>query len=258
MGDNAVPAGERVITEVRSHILVITMVRHDKRNAIDEHMTQALDAALNRLDDDPDLWVGVLTGGPDMFCAGTDMAATSGTPTERGGIYGVVGRARKKPLIAAVEGIAFGGGFEVTMACDLVVAASNARFALPEVKRGLLASSGAMFRASRVLPLNVAKYLVATGAEMTPAEGERHGFINEICEPGGALVSAVALAETICANSPFAVQHSLQAMGQIVTANDGEAWDVSHSFRNKVMASEDSKEGIAAFFEKRPAQWTGR
>ena len=148
---------DRVVTEVAGHVLVVTMVRHQKRNAIDAEMTQAIDAAMNRLDDDPDLWVGVLTGGPDMFCAGTDMAATSGTPTERGGIYGLVGRTRAKPLIAAVEGVAFGGGFEVVMACDMVIAASNARFALPEVKRGLIASSGALFRASRVLPLNIAK-----------------------------------------------------------------------------------------------------
>ena len=129
---------DRVETEVIGRTLVVTMVRHSKRNAIDGHMTEAIDAAMNRLDDDPDLWIGVLTGGSNMFCAGTDMAATSGRPTERGGIYGVVGRQRAKPLIAAVEGVAFGGGFEVVMACDMVVAARNARFALPEVKRSTI------------------------------------------------------------------------------------------------------------------------
>ena len=258
MEDETIASTDRVITEVVDHTLVITMVRHAKRNAIDGHMTQALDAALNRLDDEPDLWVGILTGGPDMFCAGTDMGATSGTPTERGGIYGVVGRTRAKPLIAAVEGIAFGGGFEVAMACDMVVAASNARFSLPEVKRGLLASSGAMFRAARVLPLNVAKYLLATGAELSPADAERHGFVNEIVEPGQALAHALALAETISANSPFAVQHSLQAVDRIVAADDDEAWQISADYRKLVMASDDSKEGVAAFFEKRAPNWTGR
>ncbi len=213
---------------------------------------------MNRLDDDPDLWVGVLTGGPDMFCAGTDMAATSGRPTERGGIYGVVGRQRAKPLIAAVEGVAFGGGFEVVMACDMVVAATNARFALPEVKRGLVASSGALFRASRVLPLNVAKYLLTTGAELTPAKAEHHGLVNELCEPGQALTAAGALAETITSNSPVAARLALQAVDRIVAANDDEAWAISADFRNQVMASEDSKEGVAAFFEKRAPQWTGR
>lgn len=258
MADEPTPSSDRVETEVVGHTLVITMVRHAKRNAIDGEMTNALDAALNRLDDDPDLWVGVLTGGPDMFCAGTDMAATSGKPTERGGIYGLVGRTRDKPLIAAVEGIAFGGGFEVVMACDMVIAAENARFALPEVKRGLVASSGALFRASRVLPLNVAKYLLTTGVELSPADAHRHGLVNEICEPGKALERALALADTINANSPVAARLALQAVDRIVAADDDEAWEISHEFRRKVMASEDSKEGVAAFFEKRSPNWTGR
>lgn len=258
MVDSENAEAARVVTEVVGHTLVITMVRHAKRNAIDQQMTTALDAALNRLDDDTDLWVGVLTGGPDMFCAGTDMAATSGTPTERGGIYGVVGRTRAKPLIAAVEGIAFGGGFEVVMACDMVVAASDARFALPEVKRGLVASSGALFRASRVLPLNVAKYLLATGAELSPTDAERHGLVNVICDSGDARRTALDLASTISENSPVAVQLALQAVDRIVSATDDEAWAISREYRERVMASEDSAEGVAAFFEKRPPQWTGR
>lgn len=253
-GDNP----DRALTEVRGHTLVITLVRHAKRNAIDGEMTQAIDAALNWLDDDPDLWVGVITGGPDMFCAGTDMAATSGTPTERGGIYGVVGRTRKKPLIAAVEGIAYGGGFEVTMACDLIVAASNARFGLPEAKRGLVASSGALFRASRVLPLNVAKHLLFTGRDLSPQEGERLGLISEVCEPGAALDTAMTLADAITSNSPVAVQQALQAVDKIVASADDEAWDISDAARRVVMASDDSKEGVNAFFEKRPPEWTGR
>lgn len=258
MADEQVATTDRVVTEVIGHTLIITMVRHAKRNAIDGHMTQAIDAAMNRLDDDPDLWVGVLTGGPDMFCAGTDMAATSGRPTERGGIYGIVGRRRAKPLIASVEGVAFGGGFEVVMACDMVIAANNARFALPEVKRGLVASSGALFRASRVLPLNVAKYLLTTGVELSPIEAERHGLVNELCEPGQALDRAIALADLITANSPVAARLALQAVDQIVGATDDEAWAISADFRNQVMASEDSKEGVAAFFEKRAPNWTGR
>jgi len=258
MADDVTTTDDRVRTEVIGHTLVITMVRHAKRNAIDGDMTNALDEALNRLDDDPDLWIAVLTGGPDMFCAGTDMAATSGRPTERGGIYGVVGRQRDKPLIAAVEGIAFGGGFEVVMACDMVVAAENARFALPEVKRGLVASSGALFRAARVLPLNVAKYLLTTGVEMSPAEAKHHGLVNEVCPPGQALDRALALADTINANSPVAARLALQAVDRIVAGSDADAWEISHEFRRRVMASEDSKEGVAAFFEKRPPNWTGR
>lgn len=248
---------DRVTTTVEGHALIITMVRHDKRNAIDGEMTLALDEALNRLDDDDDLWVGILTGGTDMFCAGSDMAAGSGTPSDRGGIYGVVGRARHTPLIAAVEGVAYGGGFEVLMACDLVVAASNARIALPEVKRGLVASSGALFRASRVLPLNIAKQLLITGADLPVPDGHRLGLINVVCEPGNALTEALALADQIAANSPVAVRHSLHAVDTIVSVDDAAAWDTSHAAARSNRESDDAKEGVAAFFEKRAPRWTG-
>lgn len=248
---------QRTTTEIKDHVLIITMTRNNKRNAIDGKMTLALDAALNRLEDEPDLWVGVITGGPDMFCAGTDMAATSGTPTERGGIYGVVGRTRTKPLIAAVEGVAFGGGFEVVMACDMVVAATNARFGLPEVKRGLVATSGAMFRASRVLPLNVAKQVMLTGAELSPADGYRLGLVNELTEPGDALEGALRLAAQMTANAPIAVQQSLQAIDALASSDDTLGWDLTAKARKVNMASDDSKEGVAAFFEKRPPQWSG-
>lgn len=249
---------QRATVHVQDHVLIITMTRHEKRNAIDGEMTLALDAALNRLEDEADLWVGVITGGPDMFCAGTDMAATSGMPTERGGIYGVVGRTRSKPLIAAVEGVAFGGGFEVVMACDMVVAATNARFGLPEVKRGLVATSGAMFRASRVLPLNVAKQVMLSGAELSPDDSHRLGLVNELCKPGKALEGALALAAQITANAPIAVQQSLQAIDALASDDDSLGWELTAKARKINMASDDSKEGVAAFFEKRPPKWSGR
>jgi enoyl-CoA hydratase/carnithine racemase len=248
----------RVEVETADHVMTITMVRHDKRNAIDGEMTAALDGALNRLDDDPDLWVGILTGGPDMFCAGTDMAATSGPPTERGGVYGVVGRTRVKPLIAAVEGVAYGGGFEVVMACDMVIAAENARFGLPEVKRGLVATSGALFRASRVLPLNVAKQLLFTGADLSPADGHRLGLINEVTEPGRALEAARRWAGLITENAPLSVQQSLRVVDALVSTDDDRAWELTRQARRVIGESEDSTEGVQAFFEKRPPRWTGR
>lgn len=252
------PEQARTIIEVQGHVLVITMTRTEKRNAIDGEMTLALDAALNRLDDDPELRVGVITGGPDMFCAGTDMAATSGPPTERGGVYGVVGRTRAKPLIAAVEGVAFGGGFEVVMACDLVVAATTARFGLPEVKRGLVATSGALFRASRVLPLNVAKELLMTGDELSPGDAHRLGLVNHLAEPGAALAGAMVVAETIAANAPIAVQQSLRVVDTLTSTNDDDGWAITRAARKIIGESEDAKEGVAAFFEKRLPKWTGR
>lgn len=248
---------QRTRVEVQNHVLIITMTRPKKRNAIDGEMTLALDAALNRLEDESDLWAAIITGGSEMFCAGTDMAATSGTPTERGGVYGVVGRTRTKPLIAAVEGVAFGGGFEVAMACDMIVAATNARFGLPEVKRGLVATSGAIFRASRVLPLNIAKQVMLTGTELSPAEGHRHGMVNELCEPGQALQTALTLAAQITANSPVSVQQSLQAIDALASANDNQGWALTAKAKQVINESDDAREGVAAFFEKRPPIWKG-
>ena len=241
---------QRTHLTVQDHVLVITMTRPAKRNAIDSEMTLALDTALNRLEDESDLWAAIITGGPKMFCAGTDMAATSGAPTERGGVYGVVGRTRSKPLIAAVEGIAFGGGFEVAMACDMIVAATNARFGLPEVKRGLVATSGAIFRASRVLPLNIAKQVMLTGTELSSAEGHRHGMVNELCNPGEALQTALALAAQITANSPVSVQQSLQAVDALASINDDQGWVLTAKAKKVINESADAKEGVAAFFER--------
>ena len=249
---------QRITMEVKGHVLIITMIRHKKRNAIDGEMSLALDEALNRLEDDGEIWAAVLTGGTDMFCAGTDLAGGSGEPTERGGIYGVVGRTRTKPLIAAVEGIAYGGGFEVAMACDMIVAADNARFGLPEVKRGLLPTSGAIFRAGRVLPLNIAKQVMLTGADLSAADGYRFGMVNEVTEPGAALAAAVAMAELITANAPIGVQQSLQAIEALDDEDNKLGWELTVKAQTIMGKSDDCKEGIAAFFEKRAPVWTGR
>ena len=146
--DPSSPAGGCVRFERRDRVLLIRMERQAKRNAVDAAMTRGIDDALNLLDDDDQLWAGVITGTTAVFSAGTDLKDGSGR-TERGGEYGMIRRRRAKPLIAAVEGPAFGGGFEIALACDLVVAARTARFALPESRRGVVASSGALFRAMR-------------------------------------------------------------------------------------------------------------
>ncbi len=245
-------------TERHDRILVMTMQRVEKRNAINPEMTAAIDAALNELDDDNDLWVGVLSGGDQVFSAGTDLKERSGKPTLRGGEYGIIRRRRQKPLIAAVEGLALGGGFEIAIACDVIVAASNARWGFPEVKRGVVASSGALFRAPRSLPLHVAKELLLTGGETTTERLERLGVVSRVTQPGGSLAAAVELAREICANSPSAVQQTLRAVDRIVGESDELGWAATADSVRSNFASEDSAEGVQAFLEKRSPNWTGR
>ena len=160
------------------------MQREAKRNAVDRQLADELDGALNLLDDDPELWVGVLTGTASVFSAGSDMTAAGDNVTERGGEYGIIRRVRRKPLIAAVEGPALGGGLEIVLACDLVVAATTATFGLPEVARGLVATSGALFRAARTLPVNLAREMLLTGQPIDAARAHAAGLVNRLAEPG--------------------------------------------------------------------------
>lgn len=234
------------------------MQREDKRNAIDAEMTAGIDTALNDFEDDPEQWVAVLTGGPNMFSAGTDLAAGSGTPTERGGEYGLIRRTRTKPLIAAVEGLALGGGLELTFCCDLIVAANNTRLGLPEVKRGVIATSGALFRAVRSLPVHIAKEVLLTGEELSPQRALDYGLINRLVEPGTALDVAIGLAETIAANSPTSVQQTVQAVDRVVAATDDHGWVVTAEVKEIVNSSDDRAEGVSAFFEKRAPEWVNR
>jgi enoyl-CoA hydratase/carnithine racemase len=248
----------RVAVEQRDRVLVVRMDREDKRNAVDAAMTAELSAALDRLEDDDELWVGVLTGGPGVFSAGTDLVAGAGEPTPRGGPYGVVRRARTKPLVAAVEGLALGGGMELVLACDLVVAGRGAEFGLPEVARGLVATCGGLFRGPRALPLNVARELVLTGDRLPAGRAERLGFVNVLADDGGALAAALDLAERICRNAPVGVRASLAAVEETVARDDDLGWAATERATAAVRASADAREGVAAFAEKRPPVWTGR
>jgi enoyl-CoA hydratase len=239
------------------HLSIVTLERTAKRNAINADLAAGIDSAFNEIEDDDDIWVAILTGGPDVFCAGTDLAGGPGRPTERGGEYGIIRRKRAKPLIAAVEGVAFGGGFEIAIACDMVVAARDARFGLPEVRRGVIANSGALFRAARALPPAIAKEMLLTGAEMRPETLAAFGMVNRVVEPGTALDEARALAELIVANAPVSVQQTLQAADAVLSTTDEIGWAATVAGQAAVMASDDCAEGVAAFLEKREPRWTG-
>ena len=239
-------------------VLVITMERAAKRNAIDRAMADALDDALNELDDDQDLWAGVLTGGTDIFSAGSDLTAGGDYSTARGGEYGIIRRRRRKPLLAAVEGPALGGGLEIVLACDLVVAASTARFGLPEVGIGVVPTCAGLFRAPRALPLNIAKQLILTGRPIEAGRAYEVGFVNVLTAPGEALAEAVALAQQICQNAPVSVQSCLAAVNDIVAAEDELGWQQTQQALAAAIGSQDSREGVRAFLEKRPPVWSGR
>lgn len=246
-----------VRTEVRGRVLVIEMERPAKCNALDAQMTAGLDAALNRLEDEPDLWAGVLTGTPSVFSAGTDLAGGAGEPTTRGGEYGLVRRDRSTPLIAAVEGGAYGGGFELVLACDLVVASREAVFALPEVTRGVIATCGALFRAPSALPLNVARELLLTGDPLPAERAERLGLVNVLCEPGGALDAALDLADRTVRNAPSSVRATLRALAALQAEQDRAGWEATGRATAAVLASDDAREGVAAFLERREPRWSG-
>jgi len=235
--------------------LVVRIDREAKRNAIDVETAQGIDAALNRLDDDPELWVGVLTGTPAVFSAGSDIRDGLYARTERGGEYGVIRRRRTKPLIAAVEGPAFGGGFEIALACDLVVASTTARFALPETRRGLIASSGALLRLSRVLPAPLAAEILVAGGELDADRAYGFGLVNRVTEPGGALQGAVDLAEQVCRNSPVAVRATLAALSEQREQAESVGWAATERALAAISGSADATEGVAAFFEKREPDW---
>jgi len=249
---------ELVTTERIDHIMVIRMCRENKRNSFDRALADALDAALNELDDDVDLWVGVLTGTPLVFSAGSDLTSRGDYDTERGGEYGLIRRRRRKPLIAAIEGFALGGGLELAMACDMVVAAENARLGLPEVRRGLVPTSAGLFRAPSSLPVNVARELILTGEPMSARRGYEVGFVNVVTEAGGALDAAVDLARKVCLNGPVAVQACVREINDALNADDEAGWRATARAKEAIGTSEDLHEGLRAFFEKREPKWIGR
>ena len=239
-------------------VLVVEMRRSAKRNAVDRALADALDGALALLDEDDDLWAGVLAADGPVFSAGSDLAAAGDYYTERGGEYGVIRRRRIKPLIAAVDGPALGGGFEIVLACDLVVASDAAVFGLPEVARGLVPTCAGLFRAPRSLPLNLARELILTGEPISASRAYAAGFVNTLVPTGEARTEAVRLAQRICANAPVAVRASLAAVNEAAAAADESGWESTERAKRMIAGSEDTAEGIRAFFERRSPEWSGR
>jgi enoyl-CoA hydratase/carnithine racemase len=241
--------------ERRGSAAVVTLDRPEKRNAMDAEMTAGLSAAFDELDDDPATRVVVLTSSARVFSAGTDLAGGSGGPTGRGGPYGITRRTRRLPVIAAVEGPALGGGFEIVLACDLVVASVTASFGLPEVSRGLVATCGGLFRGPRALPLNIATELLLTGDPVGARRAAELGLVNRVTEEGGALAEALALADRIAANSPAAVQATLRSIHTFAAALDHLGWLTTDDATRAVLGSPDSAEGKRAFLERRAPVW---
>jgi enoyl-CoA hydratase len=252
---------EPLVTERRGSILVLTINRPQVRNALDHAVSEAIAGALDRLDDDPELRVGVLTGAGGNFSSGMDLKAfgRGEVPVVDGrGLAGFAERPPRKPLIAAVEGFALAGGFEVALACDLIVASREATFGLPEVKRSLLAAGGGLVRLPRRIPYNVAMELALTGARVAAERAAQVGIVNRLTEPGQALAAALELAEEIAANGPVAVAAAKEVLGFAAESTESEAWERQRPVNAMIAASEDAREGALAFVEKRPPVWTGR
>jgi enoyl-CoA hydratase len=259
--DQPVADADPVLVEERGQVLVVTLNRPEARNAVNRALAEAVAEAMDRLDDRDDLRVGILTGAGGNFCAGMDLKAflRGEAPAGRDrGFAGLTGKPPRKTLIAAVEGPAVAGGFEIVLACDLVVASTAATFGLPEVKRGLAAGGGGLVNLHRRLPYHVAMEVCLTGDPIRAEEAHRHGLVNELTDPGRALDAAMALAERIVANAPLAVDASKRVVVESVDWPTDEAMNRQVPIIGEVFVSEDAREGARAFAEKRAPVWQGR
>jgi len=250
-----------VLTEERDGVLLITLNRPDQRNAVNLAVAEGIAAALDRLDGSPELRAGVLTGAGKGFCAGMDLKAfvAGERPYVEGrGFAGIVRRPPEKPLIAAVEGFAVAGGFEIALCCDLLVAARGARFGIPEVKRGLVAAGGALLRLPRRIPYHLAMELALTGELVDAERMAEVGLVSRLVEPGSAVDAALELAGAIAANGPLAVAASKRILVEAPGWAEDELWERQAEIADPVRESEDAREGSLAFAEKRAAVWRGR
>ena len=246
------------------HIALVTINRPEARNAVNGAVAAGLEAAVERIEADPDIWVAILTGaGGIAFCAGADLKEVSAgrgsaLSTEKGGFAGFVRAARKKLWIAAVPGYALAGGLEILLACDLSVVSESAIFGVPEVKRSLVAGAGGVFRLPRAVPKAIALEMIATGDPISAERAEHFGLVNKVVPSVDLIPAALALARRVTVNAPVAVGLSLGVARQAYDLTETELWDVSDAASRAVRETEDFKEGPRAFVEKRAPRWVGR
>jgi enoyl-CoA hydratase len=259
--DEPAAVSEPVITERRGSVLLITINRPEVRNAVNAAVAAGIAGALEELDGDEQLSVGILTGAGGFFCAGMDLGAfVRGESPYFGdrGFAGIAQRASRKPLIAAIEGFAVAGGMEVALACDLIVAARGAKLGIPEAKRSLVAAGGALLRLPRRMPYHVVMELALTGDPLPAERFHEFGVVNRLAEAGGAVDAALELAAKLAKNGPLALIASKQILQEQFDWSSAEMWERQGAISGPVFASEDAKEGAKAFKEKRDPVWRGR
>jgi enoyl-CoA hydratase len=251
------------ITRSNQHIAIVTINRPETRNAINIQITKALEAAVDIIENDEVVRAVILTGAGGIFSSGADLKEVSQGKlaslfTPNSGFAGFVYGRRSKPWIAAVEGLAFAGGCEIALACDMIVAAEDAAFALPEVMRGLLASGGGVFRLPRALPRAIAIEMIVTAQRFPAKRLAALGMINRLAAPGGAIEAALELAREICENAPLAVRESLAIARAAADLDNITLRAMSDSAQERLAKTEDFIEGPIAFVEKRAPVWRGR
>jgi len=252
---------EPVLTERRGNVLLITLNRPQVRNAVNAALAAGVAGALEELDGEDSLSVGVLSGAGGFFCAGMDLGAfVKGESPWFGdrGFAGIAQRSARKPLIAAIEGFAVAGGLEIALACDMVVAAKGAKLGIPESKRSLVAAGGALLRLPRRMPYHVVMELALTGDTLPAERFYEFGLVNRLTEPGGAVDEALELAAALAKNGPLALIAAKQILQEQFDWSSAEMWEKQGAIAGPVMISEDAKEGASAFKEKRDPVWKGR
>ncbi|MET0362617.1 MAG: enoyl-CoA hydratase-related protein [Sphingobium sp.] len=256
--------GDVVLFEIIDHVAVVTLNRPEKRNAINAAIASAVDYCVKKTEADPEIRAVILASSNELaFCAGADLSEVArtggkGLATPDGGFAGLVNAPRRKPWIAAVRGSALGGGCELMLACDMAVVSDDVRIGLPEVKRNLLAAAGGISRLPRSLPRAIALEMIATGEPIDASTARHHGLVNRVVPSAEVASAALDLANAIAANGPLSVMASLDVARQALDLNDAELRKLTMTQSAAVTSSEDTKEGVQAFLEKRKPVWTGR